>query len=202
LSLAEAREDFGERAETLRPLTDSIRGFARKELVGAEKEVEETGEIPERIVSQLKELGLFGMTVPEAEEYGGLGLSVFEISVVFEVTYVSRVFPSYFGTTNGVGPLGLINFGTPEQKVRYLPAIASRECMASFCLTEPDAGSDAVSLITRAVRDGDSYVINGTNRFTTNAAHGGLFTVFAQTERRKSAPPAFPRFWSSEARLA
>jgi acyl-CoA dehydrogenase len=119
LSLAEAREDFGERAETLRLLTNTIRGFARKELVGAEKEVEETGEMPERIVSQLKELGLFVMTVPE-----------------------EPVFPLYYGTTNGVSPFGLINFGTVEQKVRYLPAIASGECMASFCLIEPDSATD------------------------------------------------------------
>ena len=182
-----------DRDETLRLLTNTVREFARGELVGAEKEVEKTGEIPERIVAQMKELGLFGMTVPE--EYGGLGLSIFEeVSVVFEIAYASPVFRSYFGTTNGVGTLGLINFGSPQQKAKYLARIASGECMASFSLTEPDAGSDAASLATRAVRDGDSFVINGTKRFTTNAIHAGLFTIFARTgtkEDRASGISAF-----------
>jgi acyl-CoA dehydrogenase len=184
---------LSERNEILRILTDTARRFARSDLLGAEQEVETTGEIPARIVTQLKHLGLFGMTVPE--EYGGLGLSMFEeASVVFEIAYASPVFRSYFGTTNGVGTLGLINFGTPEQKSRYLPGIATGECMASFCLTEPDAGSDAASLITRAVRDGDSYILNGAKRFITNAIHAGLFTVFARTgsrEQRASGISAF-----------
>jgi acyl-CoA dehydrogenase len=188
-----AEDSTSDRSEMLELLTNSVRKFARSELLGAEKEVEEAGEIPQRIVKQLKEFGLFGMTVPE--EYGGLGLTMYEeAKVVFEIAYASPVFRSYFGTTNGVGTLGLINFGTTEQKSRYLPRIATGECMASFSLTEPDAGSDAAALTTRAVREGDSYILNGTKRFTTNAIHAGLFTVFARTgtkEERASGISAF-----------
>ena len=169
-----------DREETLGLLVSTIREFTRTELVGAEREVEQAGEIPDRILAQLKQMGLFGMTVPV--EYGGLGLSMFEeASVVFEVAYASPVFRSYFGTTNGVGTIGLINFGTDEQKAKYLPRIATGECMACFALTEPDAGSDAASLTTRAVRDGDHYVLNGTKRFISNAIHAELVTVFART---------------------
>ncbi|MGI4815059.1 MAG: acyl-CoA dehydrogenase family protein [Janthinobacterium lividum] len=171
---------MSDREETIELLADAVRRFTREELLAAEAVVEETEEIPEHIVRQLKELGLFGMSVPE--EYGGLGLNMYEEArLVFEVTYASPVFRSYFGTTNGVGTLGIINDGTEAQKQRYLPRLASGELMASFCLTEPDSGSDAASLTTRAVKDGDSYVINGTKRFITNAIHAGLFTVFART---------------------
>ncbi|MBN9429888.1 MAG: acyl-CoA dehydrogenase family protein [Burkholderiales bacterium] len=169
-----------DREETIELLADAVRRFTREQLVPAESVVEETERIPDDIVRHLRELGLFGMTVPES--YGGLGLSMYEEArLVFEVTYASPVFRAYFGTTNGVGTLGIINDGTEQQRRNYLPRIASGELMASFCLTEPDSGSDAASLTTRAVREGDHYVLNGTKRFITNAIHAGLFTVFART---------------------
>jgi len=182
-----------DREETIEMLVDAVRRFAREVLVPAEPLVEEIGEIPSNIVSQLKELGLFGMTVPE--QYGGLGLSMHEEArLVFEVAYASPVFRSYFGTTNGVGTLGIINEGTSEQKERYLPRIATGELMASFALTEPDAGSDVASMTTKAVRDGDHYVINGTKRFITNAIHAGLFTVFARTGPKEAGASGISAF--------
>ena len=169
-----------ERGETLSLLVEACRRFAREVLVPAEVEVQSTQEIPEHVVKGLRELELFGMTVPE--EYGGLGLSAFEeTSLVTEICYAQPAFRSFFGTTNGVGTLGIINFGTEDQKRKYLPRLASGEMMASFALTEPDSGSDAASLQTKAVRDGDEWVINGTKRFITNAIHAGVFTVFART---------------------
>jgi acyl-CoA dehydrogenase len=169
-----------EREQTLELLVDAARRFARDVLLPAETLVEETQEIPPHVVKGLRELGLFGMTIPE--EHGGLGLSMFEeASVVFEIAYAQPAFRSYFGTTNGVGTLGIVNDGSPEQKDKYLPLLATGEMMASFCLTEPDSGSDSASLSTKAVRDGDHYVINGTKRFITNAIHAGVFTVFART---------------------
>ena len=184
---------MSEREETIELLADAVRRFAREELVPAEPIVEETEEIPAPIVKQIKELGLFGMTVPE--EYGGLGLSMYEeVRLVFEVTYASLVFRAYFGTTNGVGTLGIINEGTEEQRRRYLPRIATGELMASFCLTEPDSGSDAASLTTKAVREGDGYVINGTKRFITNAVHAGLFTVFARTAPKDAGSAGISAF--------
>jgi acyl-CoA dehydrogenase len=167
-------------SETVEQLASAVRRFVREELLPAEPKVEEDDDIPEHIVRQLKELGLFGMTIPE--EYGGLGLSMYEEArVVFEIGYASPVFRSYFGTSNGVGTLGILIDGTEDQRRKYLPRIATGELVASFCLTEPDAGSDAAALSTRAVRDGDHYVISGTKRFTTNSPHAGIFTVFART---------------------
>ncbi|MBS4046001.1 acyl-CoA dehydrogenase family protein [Ferrovibrio sp.] len=171
---------MSDRLETLELLKQTVRRFVRDDLIPAEEDVEEHDRIPEPIIQQLKSLGLFGMTIPE--EYGGLGLSLFEeVSIVFEVAYASPVFRSYFGTSNGVGTLGIISHGTEEQRRRYLPRIAKGDLIASFCLTEPDAGSDAAALTTKAVRDGDHYIINGTKRFTTNSPHAGIFTVFART---------------------
>jgi len=179
--------------DTLDLLVDAARRFAREVLLPAEADVEKTGEIPERVVQGLKELGLFGMTIPEA--YGGLGLSTYaEVRVVLEICYAQPAFRSYFGTTNGVGTLGIINFGTEEQKRRYLPKLASGEMMASFALTEPDAGSDAASLTTRAVRDGDYWVIKGAKRFITNAVHAGVFTVFARTGSKDSGANGISAF--------
>jgi acyl-CoA dehydrogenase len=174
-----------EREEIVEQLVATVRRFAREQLIPAEQEVEETDDIPERIIRQIKELGLFGMTIPEG--YDGLGLSLFEeIRVVSELTYASPVFRSYFGTSNGVGTLGITIDGTEEQRRQYLPRIAKGDLVASFCLTEPDAGSDAAALTTRAVRDGDHYVINGTKRFTTNSPHAGIFTVFARTAPKEA----------------
>jgi len=179
--------------ETLEQLASAVRRFVREELLPAEPQVEEDDEIPEHIVAQLKELGLFGMTIPE--EFGGLGLSMYEEArVVFEIGYASPVFRSYFGTSNGVGTLGILIEGTAEQRRRYLPRIATGDLITAFCLTEPEAGSDAASLSTRATRDGDHYVINGTKRFTTNSPHAGIFTVYARTEPKETGPGGISAF--------
>ncbi|MBX3646217.1 MAG: acyl-CoA dehydrogenase family protein [Rhodocyclaceae bacterium] len=171
---------MSQNAETICQLTSVVRRFVREKLIPAEPKVEGDDEIPQSIVAQLKELGVFGMTIPE--EYGGLGLSMYEeVQVVLEIGYASPVFRSCFGTSNGVGTLGILIDGTEEQRQRYLPKLATGELLSSFCLTEPDAGSDAAALGTRATRDGAHYVIDGTKRFITNAPDAGLFTVYART---------------------
>ncbi|HTE38292.1 MAG TPA: acyl-CoA dehydrogenase family protein, partial [Reyranella sp.] len=135
------RQAISEREETIEQLVQTVRRFAREVLIPAEQEVEETDDIPEGIIRQIKELGLFGMTI--AEKYDGLGLSLHEEArVVAALTYASPVYRSYFGTSNGVGTLGITVDGIEEQRQRYLPRIAKGEMLASFCLTEPDAGSD------------------------------------------------------------
>ena len=180
-------------SEDIDQVCDAVRRFVRNELVPAEPQVEEEDEIPQRIVDQLKAFGMFGMTIPK--DYGGLGLSMYEEArVVFEVGYASPVFRSYFGTSNGVGTLGILIDGSEEQRRKYLPRIARGDLVASFCLTEPDAGSDAASLVTRADRQGDHYVINGTKRFTTNSPHAGLFTVFARTAPKSEGPRGISAF--------
>ncbi|MFL6715338.1 MAG: acyl-CoA dehydrogenase family protein [Burkholderiaceae bacterium] len=166
--------------ETMNTLLDSVSRFVRERLVPAEETVAETDEIPEDIVRDMKEIGLFGLTIPES--YGGLGLTMEEESLtMFEMGKTSPAFRSLFGTTVGIGSQGILMDGTPEQKEQYLPRLATGELIASFALTEPEAGSDAASLRTTAVRDGDGYVINGTKRYITNAPHAGIFTLMART---------------------
>lgn len=166
--------------ETLQILLDTIRQFVNETLIPRENEVAETDEMPADIVEQMKELGLFGLTIPE--DFGGLGVTMEEeVNIAFELGRTSPAFRSYIGTNNGIGSIGILLDGTDEQKAQYLPKLAAGEFLSSFCLTEPDSGSDAASLKTTAVRDGDFYVINGTKRFITNAPHAGIFTVMART---------------------
>lgn len=166
--------------ETIDALCDTIGRFVRERLIPAEATVAETDEIPEDIVREIRDLGLFGLSIPEP--YGGLGLTMEEEALVAtELAKASPCYRSLIGTNNGIGSQGLILDGTEEQKLKYLPLLASGELIASFALTEPNAGSDAASLQTTAVRDGDSYVLNGTKRFITNAPHAGVFTVMART---------------------
>ena len=166
--------------ETLDILLDSLRQFVNEVLIPRENEVADTDTIPQDIVEQMQAMGLFGLTLPE--EFGGLGVTMEEeVNIAFELGRTSPAFRSYIGTNNGIGSIGILLDGTAEQKQRYLPPLASGELLSSFCLTEPDAGSDAASLKTTAVRDGDSYVLNGTKRFITNAPHAGIYTVMART---------------------
>jgi acyl-CoA dehydrogenase len=166
--------------ETLQILLDSLRQFVNEALIPRENEVAETDNIPEDIVGQLQEMGLFGLTIPE--EFGGMGVTMEEeVNIAFELGRTSPAFRSYIGTNNGIGSIGILLDGSQEQKLKYLPKLASGELLSAFCLTEPDSGSDAASLKTTAVRDGDRYVINGTKRFITNAPHAGIFTVMART---------------------
>jgi len=168
--------------DTLRALLDAVERFVRERLVPAEALVAETDEIPEDIVREMKALGLFGLTVPEA--YGGLGVTMEEeVMVMLAMGQTSPAFRSLFGTTVGIGSMGILLDGTEEQKRKYLPRLASGELVASFALTEPEAGSDAASLRTtaRLSPDGTHYVVNGTKRFITNAPHAGVFTLMART---------------------
>ena len=170
--------------DLLNALLDSVSRFVRERLVPAENEVAETDRIPPPIVDGMRQLGLFGLTIPE--QYGGLGLTMEEeVRVVVELSKTSPAFRSVIGTTVGIGSQGILIDGTDEQKASYLPRLASGELIASFALTEPEAGSDAASLRTTAVRgvdaDGDHYVVNGTKRFITNAPQAGLFTLMART---------------------
>jgi len=171
--------------DTLNAFLDSVRRFVRERLVPAEHIVSDTDEIPADIVAGMKAMGLFGLTVPES--YGGLGLTMEEeVRVMFEMGRTSPAFRSLFGTTVGIGSQGILIDGTAAQKDKYLPLLASGELIASFALTEAEAGSDAASLRTTARRAtddrGDHYIVNGTKRFITNAPHAGLFTLMARTD--------------------
>ncbi|MEH6560473.1 MAG: acyl-CoA dehydrogenase family protein [Marinobacter sp.] len=170
--------------ETLNQFVDSVRRYVRDRLIPLEMQVAEEDLIPEDVISEMKEMGLFGLSIPE--EFGGLGLSMAEEgAIIQEMGYTSPVFRSTFGTNVGIGSQGIVIDGTPEQKAQYLPKLASGELIGSFALTEADAGSDAGSVMTSARREGDEYVINGSKRFITNATRAGVFTVMARTGTRE-----------------
>ncbi|MBO9482924.1 acyl-CoA dehydrogenase family protein [Salinisphaera sp. G21_0] len=166
--------------ETLDQLLDSIARFVQGRLVPAEAQVAEQDEIPEAIIREMKELGLFGLTIPE--EFGGLGLTMEEEALVaMELGRTSPAFRSLIGTNNGIGSAAIVFDGTDDQKKKYLPKYATGELIGSFCLTEPDVGSDASAIKTTARLEGNHYVLNGTKRFITNAPRAGTFTVMART---------------------
>ena len=163
-------------------LLAAVQRFVRDKLIPAENHLEEHDEVPPALVDAMKAMGLFGLTVPEA--YGGIGLSVSqEVQVNVELGRTAPAFRSVFGTNIGIGSQGILMDGTPAQQAEYLPRVASGELVMSFALTEPDAGSDAASLKTRAdlAADGSHYVLNGTKRFITNAPRAGAFTLMART---------------------
>jgi acyl-CoA dehydrogenase len=167
--------------ETFEQLLDTVDRFVRERLVPREAEVDEADRVPDDIVAQMKALGLFGLSIPEA--YGGLGLDmVEETEVGFVLGRTSPAFRSVIGTNVGIGSQGIIMDGTEEQKRRYLPGMATGEIIGSFCLTEPEHGSDAGGLQTAARREGNGYILDGTKRFITNAPRAQVFTVMARTD--------------------
>lgn len=166
--------------ETFNLLKATVQRFVLERLMPAEDHVEEHDDIPQDIVDDMKELGLFGLSIPE--EYGGIGLNMSqECQVAYELGRTALAFRSVVGTNIGIGSQGILMDGTKEQKEEYLPRIASGDLIVSFALTEPDAGSDAASLKTRAMADGNSYLLTGTKRFITNAPRAGAFTLMART---------------------
>jgi len=162
-------------------LIELLRDFIRREVMPAEAGIDETDEIPARLIAQAKEMGLYGYALPS--EFGGLGLSVRQqVLLTIELGYTSPAFRSLFGTNNGIAGQVLVMGGTDEQRKQWLPRLASGEVVASFALTEPDAGSDPSSLVTSAVADGDGWVIDGLKRYITNAPAADVFMVFARTD--------------------
>ena len=166
--------------ETFDALIDMIQRFVTERLRPREAEVAESDDIPADLVAEMKEMGLFGLSI--APEYGGLGLSMIEeIKVAIELGKTSPAMRSTFGTNVGIGSQGLVMAGTPEQKAQWLPRIATGDVITSFALTEPDVGSDSANVKTRAVRDGNQWKLTGTKRYITNADRASLFTVMART---------------------
>lgn len=157
-----------------------VRQFTQERLRPNEYRLETENRIPGEIVQEIREMGLFGISIPE--KYGGLGLNMEQqVLCTFEFTQASAVYRSRFSTTIGLCSQSLLDYGTEEQRAAYLPKMASGEVTGAFALTEPEAGSDAGSLKTSATRDKDGYVINGTKRYITNAPEADIFLVMART---------------------
>lgn len=166
--------------ETFDALIDTVRRFVTDRLRPLEAQVEADDAIPADVVQNMREMGLFGLSIDE--DYGGLGLTMLEEArVAIELGRTTPAFRSTFGTNVGIGSQGLVMAGTPEQKAAWLPRIASGEIITSFALTEPEVGSDSGAVRTRATFDGQAYRLTGTKRYITNADKADLFTVMART---------------------
>jgi len=170
--------------ESIRLMRETVRRFVKTDLEPISQKVEEEGKIPESIVQKMRELGFFGLAIPE--EFGGMGLNTLgECVLNEEFGRVNACFRSRFGTNNGIGSQGILIDGTPEQKEKYLPRIATGEWTAAFALTEPNAGSDAANIQTKAVKNGDVYILNGLKHFITNGDIADVSTVMAVTDKDK-----------------
>jgi acyl-CoA dehydrogenase len=159
---------------------EQVSEFVRTRVVPRETEIMNSDEMPTDIRKQAAEMGLFGYAIPQ--EWGGLGLDlVQDVELAMELGYTTLSLRSMFGTNNGIAGQVVVNFGSDEQKSRWLPGMAAGDVVASFALTEPGAGSNPAGLRTTARREGDGWVIDGGKRFITNATDADLFVVFARS---------------------
>lgn len=160
---------------------ERIGRFTRERLIPNEPLLEELGGIPEDVLQEIREIGLFGISIPES--YGGLGFGMEQqVLLTIAFTQASAVYRSRFSTTIGLCSQAILDFGTEEQRRRWLPGMAAGTITGAFALTEPEAGSDAGNLQTAAIRDGDTYVVNGSKRYITNAPEADVFVLMARTD--------------------
>ncbi|MDE1146511.1 MAG: acyl-CoA dehydrogenase family protein [Azospirillaceae bacterium] len=160
---------------------DMARAFARERLAPGAAERDRTSAFPAAELREMGDLGLLGMLVPE--DWGGAGTDIISyVLAVEEIAAGDGAISTIMSVHNSVGCVPILKFGTDAQKERWLRALASGQALGAFCLTEPQAGSDASALKTRAVRDGDHYVINGAKQFITNGQNAGVALVFAVTD--------------------
>lgn len=173
--------DF-ELTEEQRMVQASVREFVAGEIAPRAKEYDEAARFPREQLKGLAELGLLGMIIPE--EWGGAGFDTVAYALALEeIARADAAVCVIVGVTNSVCCYPILSFGTEEQKQKYLVPLAKGEALGAFCLSEPQAGSDATALRTRAVRDGDSYVINGTKSWVTNGGVAQVYIVMAVTDR-------------------
>ncbi|MEW6298001.1 MAG: acyl-CoA dehydrogenase family protein [Thermodesulfobacteriota bacterium] len=173
-------------AEEDRLLRESVRSFVEERANAVWQEIERTGELPHSLLDGMRELGLFGLSIPP--EYGGLGLSVVQKALVHEMMGRGPWgLASFLSVHTGIGCVGIVRFANEAQKRHYLPKMATGEWIGSFALTEPGAGSDAGALATTAERTGDQYVLNGRKIFITNAPKAHHFFLFARAAKGISA---------------
>ncbi len=163
-------------------LQQSVRDFVEEQANACWKEIDRTDRLPDLLIDGVRQLGLFGLSIPA--EYGGLGLSVMQKTLVHEMLGRGPWgLASFISVHTGIGCVGIVRFGSPAQKDHYLPKMASGEWLGSFALTEPGAGSDAGALETRAERRGDQWVLNGHKTFITNAPLAHQYFLFARTDK-------------------
>jgi acyl-CoA dehydrogenase len=162
----------------------NVRDFVQTEVEAVAMQIEEENKIPKRIIELSKELGLFGLSIPE--EYGGLGIGmVGKCALYEEIGATHNGYTTLIGAHTGIGTVGIVEMGNEDQKRKYLIAMAAGEKIGAFALTEPEVGLNATNLRTTAVKKGDKYILNGTKHYITNATE--VFTVMAVTDSTKGA---------------
>jgi alkylation response protein AidB-like acyl-CoA dehydrogenase len=175
-----------ELSDTQKAIVETVRDFVEKDVIPVADEMEKRDEFPEAIVEQMKELGLFGLTVPE--EFGGVGESL--TTYALTVVELARGWMSLSGVLNThfMGCYLINKFGTDEQKQSFLPRMATGEVRAALAMSEPEAGSDVQSIRTKAIRDGDDYVVNGQKMWLTNGLRAGLVMTLVKTNPEADPP--------------
>ncbi|MCI0182177.1 acyl-CoA dehydrogenase family protein [Sulfoacidibacillus ferrooxidans] len=167
--------------DELHKMKDMIRDFIQHEVEPLAMQIEEENQVPDTLLQKSKELGLFGLSIPE--EYGGMGLSMVGKCALFEeLGQTINGYTTILGAHNGIGSVGIVEFANEEQKHRYLPNMASGKWLGAFALTEPQAGSNAAAIATTAVKEGDHYRVHGQKIYITNAPYAYVFTVMAVTD--------------------
>ncbi len=167
--------------ELFEQFIEQLHRYVRERLIPAEREIIETDQIPEAIVQEMRDMGLFGLTM--LEEYGGAGMNITQYArTINTLSYAMPAFRSIISINIGMVCSALKNGGTDEQKAHWLPRLAAGE-IASFGLTEPGSGSDSAAMQTMAVRKGNGWVINGTKRYITNAPMAKVALIMARTSK-------------------
>ena len=168
-------------ADVFEQFLDQLKRYVRERLVPAEAEVIAQDRIPDELLDEMREMGLFGLTMPE--EYGGAGMNVSQyIETIHTLSYAMPAYRSIVSINLGMVCSAIKNGGTEEQKAAWLPRLAAGD-IASFGLTEPGSGSDSAGLQTTAVRSGNGYVLNGTKRYITNAPFAKVALIMARTAK-------------------
>ena len=179
-------QQFQEKTEDQKAMTDMVRQFADEQILPNAEHYDHEDEFPEPIVEQMRELGLFGVTIPE--EYGGLGLDLTTYAMIVEELSRGWISISGIVNTHFIGSYLLMKFGTDEQKEKYLPKMATGELRAAFSLSEPELGSDVQAIKTSAAKDGDAYEINGQKMWVTNGLLAGLVFTLVKTDKDADPP--------------
>jgi alkylation response protein AidB-like acyl-CoA dehydrogenase len=185
--MAVATSSLIDKTDEQKAITDMVRQFADEQILPNAEHYDHEDEFPEPIVEQMKELGLFGVTIPE--EYGGMGLDLTTYAMIVEELSRGWISISGIVNTHFIGSYLLMKFGSDEQKQKYLPRMATGEIRAAFSLSEPECGSDVQAIKTSAKKDGDHYVINGQKMWVTNGLKSAL--VFTLVKTDPAAEPAY-----------
>src|SRR4051794_31660737 len=184
--MAVATSPYTEKTDEQKAITEMVRQFVDEQIIPVAEKHDHEDSFPEEVVEQMKELGLFGVTIPE--EYGGMGLDLTTYAMIVEELSRGWISISGIVNTHFIGSYLLMKFGSDEQKEKYLPRMATGEIRAAFSLSEPGLGSDVQAISTRAKKDGASYVINGQKMWVTNGLRSGLVFLLAKTDPDADPP--------------